>query len=112
MHQGSVKETWRNVVVVSTLLHAFVFLTLFSFYGRREHVIPLLGCPERCIHVHRAVACLVSIFLAGAPLREDKMRGESDRADARLRFREQMSQVASTGVVGGLSQRRKRSWSE
>jgi hypothetical protein len=92
MHQGSVKKTWRNVVIVSTLLYVFVFLTLFSFYGR-EHVIPLPGCPERCIRVHRAVACLVSMFLAGAPLREGKMRGERDRADVRLRFREQMSQA-------------------
>ena len=61
------------------------------------------------MYVHYVLACLLSIFLAGASLCNGDVRDESDRAGARFGFSEQMSQVASTAVVGGLTQRKKRS---
>ena len=49
------------------------------------------------MYVHYVLACLFSIFLAGASLCNRDVRGESNRAGARFGFSEQMSHVASTG---------------
>jgi len=48
------------------------------------------------MYVHCVLACLFSIFLAGASLCNGDVRDESDHAGARFGFSEQMSQVAST----------------
>jgi hypothetical protein len=87
-------------MVVSRREGLGAFLVLFSFHKRGTDVILLRSCRGILMYVHYVLACLLSIFLAGASLCNGDVRDESDRAGTRFGFSEQMSQVASTGRVG------------